>query len=819
MEERDYHLLREGRRLNNRYIIRKVLGEGGFGITYFGRDTLLDVNVAIKEFFPQGVATRNNSVNDMVTVSYAGQKENFQRGKMKFLEEAKIVARFKYQPGIVDVTDYFEANNTAYIVMEYLDGITLKQYIRLNGPISAEDIREMSVSIMEALDEIHKHGLIHRDISPDNIMLLPNGGVKLMDFGAARDYTGFGEKSLSIVLKPGYAPEEQYRSRGVQGPWTDIYALSATLYKAITGVTPEEAMQRVIDDTMRKPSELGVRIPASMEYAIMKGLSVFQKDRYQNLGDFCQDLYGDGGQFHEETSKKYGRDKQPSDRFRYGESAEDSGSQEPSHKGSKKLAIGVGVGTAVCLLLLIVIILVGSQKNLPDVPLENTIRSDVQTYIAQNVDSTAQIIDFTLEDQEINSSDYFIATCIVDYNDETTEYTDQFVLTYDATSTSWTLVACTLDEDYTLRSSVALDADMTGSTEEEESATEEESKVLTMSDDLDDYTFTLDGVVYQLPFAYTELEDNGWSCSVSTSEKISGESHQSVTMRKDDTQFIAYIVNFSGNAKKIKKCKVGGIQVDAGSDMPEFSIAEGITVGASEEEVREAFGDPQEVYEASNNGYVTLTYGEGNIYTEFYCDTKDDDYDYSEIIVENFTADADDEKTETSEEVPEYLSTYTAPSSLGEDKISGNIEIEGDLYTIPCTVSAFLNNGWEITYQEGSVASGRSSTLDLSRDGKELYLSITNFSDYQTIPKNCAVTSVGFSEYSDASFTLPGGLTKESSSTEAEEWVGTEFNYSKNGDSETYSYYEYDNRYFSLYINYENGTFSYMSIDCDTWPE
>lgn len=237
MEERDYHSLQKGTKLNGRYIIEDVLGEGGFGITYAGRDELLGVKVAVKEYYPQGIVVRNNSVDDVVTVTYAKQKDVFNKGKTKFLEEARVIAKFNDQEGIVNVTDFFEANNTAYIVMEYLDGITLKEYIAENGVLSPEDILELMAPVLESLDEVHKQGLIHRDISPDNIMLLKNGKVKLMDFGAARDYTDFGEKSLSIVLKPGYAPEEQYRSRGIQGPWTDIYALSATIYKCITGIT------------------------------------------------------------------------------------------------------------------------------------------------------------------------------------------------------------------------------------------------------------------------------------------------------------------------------------------------------------------------------------------------------------------------------------------------------------------------------------------------------------------------------------------------------------------------------------------------------
>ena len=167
------------------------------------------MKVAVKEYYPQGIVVRNNSVDDVVTVTYAKQKDVFNKGKTKFLEEARVIAKFNDQEGIVNVTDFFEANNTAYIVMEYLDGITLKEYIAENGVLSPEDILELMAPVLESLDEVHKQGLIHRDISPDNIMLLKNGKVKLMDFGAARDYTDFGEKSLSIVLKPGYAPEEQ----------------------------------------------------------------------------------------------------------------------------------------------------------------------------------------------------------------------------------------------------------------------------------------------------------------------------------------------------------------------------------------------------------------------------------------------------------------------------------------------------------------------------------------------------------------------------------------------------------------------------------
>ena len=290
--EENLYCLRKGTRLIGRYTVEGVLGQGGFGITYLGMDELHKKKVAIKEFFPQGIVTRNIEYEDTVTVTLVGEKENYDKGKERFLKEAQTMAMFSKDKGIVKALDFFEINNTAYIVMEYLEGVTLKQYLRENKRIAAEDLVELLVPLIEALDEIHSQGLIHRDISPDNIMVLPDGRIKLMDFGAARDYTEFGEKSLSIVLKPGYAPPEQYQTHGVQGPWTDIYALCATMYKCITGENPPDAIDRLVDDHLKKISAFGITVSPQIEEAIIKGMSVAAKDRYQNVGDFCEDLYG-----------------------------------------------------------------------------------------------------------------------------------------------------------------------------------------------------------------------------------------------------------------------------------------------------------------------------------------------------------------------------------------------------------------------------------------------------------------------------------------------------------------------------------------------
>ena len=201
------------------------------------------------------------------------------------------MARFNKNEGIVKILDFFEANNTAYIVMEYLEGITLKQYLGKYGVLQFRNLIEMMLPLREALIEIHSQGLIHRDISPDNIMVQHNGKLKLMDFGAARDYTESGNKSLTVILKPGYAPPEQYQTHGVQGPWTDIYALCATIYKCLTGITPPDAIARVMDDKFKEPDQLDGKLSPDIKKILWKGMNIFPEERYQDIGEFGEDVY------------------------------------------------------------------------------------------------------------------------------------------------------------------------------------------------------------------------------------------------------------------------------------------------------------------------------------------------------------------------------------------------------------------------------------------------------------------------------------------------------------------------------------------------
>ncbi|MCL2034046.1 MAG: PASTA domain-containing protein [Oscillospiraceae bacterium] len=284
------HQLRPRTFLSGKYLLGKALGEGGFGITYIGYDLNLDIKVAIKEYYPSGVVTRENATT--VFPYSGGNTEIFTQGRDRFVREAKTLAKFFSLPGIVSVKDYFQENGTAYIVMEFVDGNTLKDRLsKAGGRLPAGEVLEYMKPVIKSLYDVHNAGIIHRDISPDNIIFTKEGNPKLIDFGAARGVSD-GQQSLSVMLKHGFAPEEQYRTRGVQGAWTDIYAMCATIYRAITGVTPDEALERLREDTLKPPRQLGAELTAEQEAGIMKGLAVNQKDRHQTVMELYGALYG-----------------------------------------------------------------------------------------------------------------------------------------------------------------------------------------------------------------------------------------------------------------------------------------------------------------------------------------------------------------------------------------------------------------------------------------------------------------------------------------------------------------------------------------------
>jgi serine/threonine protein kinase len=277
--------------LVEKYVLGRVLGQGGFGITYLAWDLLLNRKLAIKEYFPQEICSRSR---DERTVQPLSQRalEDFQYGLSKFVEEGQNLARFRDYPGIVSLLEFFEANGTAYIVMAYMEGMTFKQYLEDHGgKIGFDAARAILEPVMDALREVHRVGMLHRDISPDNIYLNTDHQVKILDFGSTRYAMKEQSHGLTVIFKPGYAPLEQYATHGKQGPWTDVYAVGATFYRALTGKAPSGAPDRSEHDDLIPPSRLGVAILPSSEAALLKALAVRVEARFKTIKDF-QDAVG-----------------------------------------------------------------------------------------------------------------------------------------------------------------------------------------------------------------------------------------------------------------------------------------------------------------------------------------------------------------------------------------------------------------------------------------------------------------------------------------------------------------------------------------------
>lgn len=290
------HQLPVGTMLRERYQIGRVLGQGGFGITYLGWDTLLESKVAIKEFYPGSMVNRDSSVNHAVSCNTAVMAGHYHATLERFLREAKALAKFRSIPEIVDIQDFFEENNTAYIVMEYVQGMNLAAYVQKNGgKIPVDETFRILRPVMEALATVHKAGLVHRDISPDNIMLHPMGGAKLLDFGAVRSVENAAvdkelTQSTEAILKHGFAPIEQYNSKGSLGPWTDEYAMCATVYYCLTGCIPENAPARVAEGT--DPGWAIILGLTSEQRAVLeKGMSVRARDRYPDMDALIRNLF------------------------------------------------------------------------------------------------------------------------------------------------------------------------------------------------------------------------------------------------------------------------------------------------------------------------------------------------------------------------------------------------------------------------------------------------------------------------------------------------------------------------------------------------
>lgn len=286
--------LEVGSLIHARYRVERVLGEGGFGVTYQVTDLKESRTAAMKEYMPADIAYRRPYSKEV----HPKQEyvEAYQKFRDKFLDEARIIYRFRGHPNIIDVTHLFYDNNTAYYVMEYINGKDLDRYLKeRGGRLSWQELYPIMAQVVSALQQVHHSNMIHCDISPDNIFLLDKGQVKLIDFGAAKSVL-HGQSSM-ILLKRGFAPPEQLYSGGNLGPWTDVYALAVTLYRAYTGKMPPTSEDRMVSDQTIWPSQMGIAAPSPQwEAALRRAMSLRWEDRFQDVTSFWKALASGAGQ-------------------------------------------------------------------------------------------------------------------------------------------------------------------------------------------------------------------------------------------------------------------------------------------------------------------------------------------------------------------------------------------------------------------------------------------------------------------------------------------------------------------------------------------
>lgn len=284
------YFLRPGAILNGKYVIGKALGQGGFGITYIAWNLALDTKVAIKEYFPAGQVMRDSGSNrDLYWYSTPQATWARSEGLEKFLKEARKMSKVSHISQVARVQDLFQENGTAYIVMDFVAGKTLKAQLEASGTLNWNQAQKIFLPAIQAMEQVHQFGLVHRDISPDNLMLQPDGQVKILDLGAAKDLTTNSGASSMQVAKTGFSPLEQYQVGG-SGTWTDVYAMAATIYYSLTGVVPPAATDRLQSDPIRWDLPGFQALPQPVRTALVRALAVQAKDRTQTMGDFLSQL-------------------------------------------------------------------------------------------------------------------------------------------------------------------------------------------------------------------------------------------------------------------------------------------------------------------------------------------------------------------------------------------------------------------------------------------------------------------------------------------------------------------------------------------------
>ncbi len=282
------YVLPYGAILNGRYIVGKMLGQGGFGITYIGWDLAMERKVAIKEYYPSGQVSRNPGSRDLTWYTNEQSRQARQNGMQMFLKEARKMSKVDNLTNVVRVRDIFQENETAYIVMDFVEGETLKARLDKTGPLTWKQAKDIFLPAIQAMEQVHQADLVHRDISPDNLMLTPDGRVMILDLGAAKDLAINKGASSAMVVKGGFSPPEQYAQQGGSGSWTDVYAMAATMYHSLTGVVPPTAVDRMQGEPVNWELLASNGVPKHVISALQSAMALNAKERTQSMAELLR---------------------------------------------------------------------------------------------------------------------------------------------------------------------------------------------------------------------------------------------------------------------------------------------------------------------------------------------------------------------------------------------------------------------------------------------------------------------------------------------------------------------------------------------------
>ena len=282
------YVLPYGAILNGRYIVGKMLGQGGFGITYIGWDLAMERKVAIKEYYPSGQVSRNPGSRDLTWYTNEQSRQARQNGMQMFLKEARKMSKVDNLTNVVRVRDIFQENETAYIVMDFVEGETLKARLDKTGPLTWKQAKDIFLPAIQAMEQVHQAGLVHRDISPDNLMLTPDGRVMILDLGAAKDLAINKGASSAMVVKGGFSPPEQYAQQGGSGSWTAVYAMAATMYHSLTGVVPPTAVDRMQGEPVNWALLETGGVPNHVIAALQNAMKLNARERTQTMAELLR---------------------------------------------------------------------------------------------------------------------------------------------------------------------------------------------------------------------------------------------------------------------------------------------------------------------------------------------------------------------------------------------------------------------------------------------------------------------------------------------------------------------------------------------------